>query len=571
MSALVDPFSAPRPASSPRFTPPTQGALKSIPMGRQLAEERLVGRFIHVAGLGWYRWDGACWRDLGAGGEDEVAAVAALWAEEFIVGLVRSAASDDVIKSALRYREEGQVRTLVRAARLADGIRVPADRLDANPYLLGCPNGTVDLRSGLLLPADPHDLITKNTAVNYVPGARHPDWEAALQAVPDGAREFLRTRLGQALIGEPAPDDEIVLATGGGENGKTAMIGTACSVVGDYGILISDRVILGSHDQHPTELMDLRGARLAYIEETPEARRLDVARLKRIVGTEEITARRIAKDPVTFAPTHTLIVLTNYVPTVDETDHGTWRRLKRVTFPYTFRKRPEDVVTDTDRLGDRTLKARLRRNQGPREAALAWLVSGAVSFLQAGGIHADPPLEVIHATEEWRAEGDLLGAFLAETCALDSSRCVLVVDLHQAMAAWLDANGFKRWSSKTIKSRIQSHHGLGGRIYEDNTRDLDGLSRRDTATSWSKPARARVWRGVRFLAQHEPGAASILDMLHRRSEPVEPMEQVVGTLRVDIQAEKPSEIPVPTVPTPLTSPSNTLRDLPEELFAGYAR
>jgi len=42
--------------------------------------------------------------------------------------------------------------------------------------------------------------------------------------------------------------------------------------------------------------MDLWGCRLAFMEETGDGHRLDTTKLKRIVGTGTITARRMYKD-----------------------------------------------------------------------------------------------------------------------------------------------------------------------------------------------------------------------------------------------------------------------------------
>ena len=39
-----------------------------------------------------------------------------------------------------------------------------AETFDADPWLLNCPNGTVDLRTGKVKPHDPADYITKITA-----------------------------------------------------------------------------------------------------------------------------------------------------------------------------------------------------------------------------------------------------------------------------------------------------------------------------------------------------------------------------------------------------------------------
>ena len=60
-----------------------------------------------------------------------------------------------------------------------------------------------------------------------------------------------------------------------------------------------------------------------------------------------ITARYIRQDNITFRASHSLFTTTNYVPVVSETDHGTWRRLALLRFPYTFRKPGEELQAGT--------------------------------------------------------------------------------------------------------------------------------------------------------------------------------------------------------------------------------
>jgi putative DNA primase/helicase len=96
--------------------------------------------------------------------------------------------------------------------------------------------------------------------------------------------------------------------------------------------MASDRILLANPDQHPTELMDLQGVRYAVAEETPEARRLAANRLKKTIGTPQITSRKVHKDEVTFDATHSFFLSTNFRPMVEETDLGTWRRLQLVRF-----------------------------------------------------------------------------------------------------------------------------------------------------------------------------------------------------------------------------------------------
>lgn len=478
------------------------GAMRSVPVGRRFARECLRDRYVYVPGIGWHQWTGVLWLDLGPDGLDAVAAQAARWAERFIIRLIRQGVDDRVIAAALRYREYSQVLGLVNAARLADGIRVTVDRLDTHPHLLNTPNGVVDLRDGSVRPHDPALLITKVTAAEFVAGFTHPDWTAALEALSEPFRDFLRIRLGQALVGAPTPSDELVLCDGGGENGKTCLLGTALRVAGGYGVLVSDRVLLGNADQHPTELMDLRAARLAYMEETPEARRLDTTRLKRIVGVSTIKARRIAKDPVEFAPVFSMFISTNFPPTVDETDHGTWRRLRRVRFLFTFRKRAEDVVGPSDRLGDATLKVRLGQpdSEGAK-AALAWMVSGAVDFFANGAVFPAAPDDVERATHEWRATSDLLLNFVEERLVAASGECVLTSELLAELNDWLEARGHRPWSDTLLASRLTSHSALGPVVERGRTRDLARVSRRGGPFALPIVGQVRVWWGIRFATQ----------------------------------------------------------------------
>ena len=72
---------------------------------------------------------------------------------------------------------------------------------------------------------------------------------------------------------------------------------------------------------------------------------INIKRLKDLHGTGEMSARYCGKDTVYWTPRHTIFVTTNYLPRVDESDHGTWRRLALVEFPYRYRKPQGDRET----------------------------------------------------------------------------------------------------------------------------------------------------------------------------------------------------------------------------------
>src|SRR5690606_27228452 len=76
---------------------------------------------------------------------------------------------------------------------------------------------------------------------------------------------WMQVRSGQALTGHVPDDDRMIVLRGGGENAKSTMLGAIQAAFGDYAVLLSDKVLLGDTRDHSTEMMDLRGARLAFI------------------------------------------------------------------------------------------------------------------------------------------------------------------------------------------------------------------------------------------------------------------------------------------------------------------
>lgn len=471
--------------------------------------ERLGGRYCWAAGLGWLRYNGKVWRETNDA--NVVEAVRKLWRKRFAKE-VTDGANSARGKDLNVLLQAARVRTCVG---LLKGIlEEQADQFDAQPHLLNVGNGVIDLSTGELLPHSPDLLLTKITKVSYDPDAEHEDWRQALHALHDEVADWMQVRFGQAATGYATPDDLLPVMQGNGANGKSTLVAAIMSALGDHAVVVPERVLLSNPSDHPTELTTLRGARLALIEETPEARHLNVKRLKDVVGTPTMVARRIRQDNVTWQASHSLFLTSNYRPRVSETDHGTWRRLALVSFPFTFRAPGVPLATDRDRTGDPRLRERLRAGkEGQHAAVLAWVVAGARRWYDDGEVLPQPPTQVVKDTTAWRHESDLVLAYMADRLAFDPNACVLATELFADFCDWHESrgSGAKQWAENTFAQRFGEHDSATKEgVRKHRTRALAGLSRRFRGTNSAPPkSAAMVWHGVAFRHTTNDGQGTL--------------------------------------------------------------
>ncbi|MCX4558101.1 phage/plasmid primase, P4 family [Streptomyces phaeochromogenes] len=472
-------------------------------MAGVVADQVFGGKILWAHGLGWMQWTGRVWKAV-----DDTVPMEML--RQFVLSRYTAAAAAgqrNEVANWGRLLSRGRGTAILAYAKGV--VRVEATEMDADPDLINCANGVVDLTTGELRPSDPDLLMTKVTRADYVRGTTHADWDKALEALPEDVRDWYQLRLGQAITGHMTPDDIMLVNHGGGRNGKTSVLTATSRAAGDYYTLLSDRVLMANPDAHPTELMDLKGVRYAALEETPEARRLDTQRLKKTIGTEQITARRIRQDPVTFDATHSLFVNTNHRPEITETDHASWERLALLVWPYTYRKGPEDVVGPNDRIGDPGLRDRCKRDPEVHKAALAWMVEGARRWYQRNREMPPLPERVAMATMEWRKESDVVLAYIGEHLEFAPDRHIRCSDLLESMNNWLRAKEMHTWTDKLVAARFGNHDEFGQHgVIKKQQRRNDRLSRPDGSGPGDPfagdvgPA-YKAWVGVRFRTSAE--------------------------------------------------------------------
>jgi putative DNA primase/helicase len=383
--------------------------------------------------------------------------------------------TDDARRRALAdhaRRSEARAR-ITDALHLAKPVlAVRPEELDADPYLLNCENGTVDLRTGRLREHDIEDMLTKIAAPCDDLLAQPPVFNAFLEKILPALelRQFVQAAIGYAAIGENT-EEVLLIPHGHGANGKSTLINAVMGALGDYAMQAAPDLLLAKHGTHPTELADLFGARFVASVETDDGRRLNEGLVKQLTGRDRIKARRMREDFWEFDPTHTVFLATNHKPEVRGTDHAIWRRLKLVPFD----------VTIPDEEQDKKLPEKLREET---PAILAWIVRGALMYQQRG---LPEPDEVKAATASYRSDMDVLAAFLEDRCVVHPRASAGATPLYEAYKEWCEESGEQRLTQtkfglrlkergfRSAKAQRVTWHGIGLRDDRpDPDRDQEG-------------------------------------------------------------------------------------------------
>lgn len=318
--------------------------------------------------------------------------------------------ADAYKKFVMKYRNYRYIVNTQNAARPM--LALDVTELDYDPELLNTPEATYDLTQGTKggHPHDPDDLITKITACS--PGDKGEElWQESLNLFFCHDRElisYVQEIVGMAAVGRVYAE-QMIIAYGGGANGKSTFWNTIARVLGTYsGKISADALTMSCKRNVKPEMAELKGKRLIIASELEEGQRLNTGMVKQICSVDPIEAEKKYKDPFHFVPSHTLVLYTNYLPKVSANDDGTWRRLIVIPFNAKITGK-SDIKNYSDYLFN---------HAGP--AIMKWIIEGAESAIRKG-FKIDEPQAVRDAVEKYREDNDWLGQFLEDHCDIDPS------------------------------------------------------------------------------------------------------------------------------------------------------
>jgi putative DNA primase/helicase len=222
--------------------------------------------------------------------------------------------------------------------------------------------------------------------------------------------------------------------------------------MGDYAKTAAmDTFSTSRHQDHPTEIATLCGARLVAASETGQGQRWNMARINQLTGGDRVTARFMRKDPFTFRPQFKAIFVGNHKPELGTVNDAARRRIVIVPFLY----KPQEP--------DKNLPEKLKAEY---PAILSWMIEGCLDWQKNGLVLPDV---IKQATDDYFEGEDVFGRWIVEKCQIGPDLKTKASDLYKSWKEFADANGEHPGSSKSLaemlKQRGFKSKKSGGTVY----------------------------------------------------------------------------------------------------------
>jgi putative DNA primase/helicase len=275
-------------------------------------------------------------------------------------------------------------------------------------------------------------------------------------------------------------EHKLFILWGIGRNGKDTLLKAVKFCLGDdlageiRSEMLLDQGRMRSSSGPSADIMRLRGLRLTWASETNEGRRMDAGQVKLLTGGGDLVGRPpYARREVSFPQSFTLCLLTNAKPQASAEDYALWRRICLIPFNTRF---VDDPKESHEKLIDRFLDDKLAAEA---EGILVWMVQGCLEWQQDG---LQPPAAVTQATDDYRADEDVLQQFIDDACIVHREASCKADRLYSEYKQWMNDNGIKPMTGTMFGRKVSERFE---KVRRNDGMRYSGIGIMTTTEEWS--------------------------------------------------------------------------------------
>jgi len=358
-------------------------------------------------------------------------------------------------------------------------------RLDTNPYLVGCKNGIVDLKTLKLVENSPDLFITNYLNYNFdlstceKSNTTYQELTKWLnQILPDPETlKYVLMISATGLIGLLLRE-KITFFIGNGRNGKSKFLELLMLALDGYSVQAAQSLILKNEKADGEAKLSLRGKRLACFNEFEEDAKLDTVMLKSISGNDKISCRGLYEKQASYKVIATTIIALNNPPNLPAKDKAIWSRCEFINWTERFLQSTDPDYNPSNphhHLVDETIVEKIPLWA---ESFLNLMMMYACEIIK-GTMKIIPPKVVLDKTAETRSESDCYSSFIkeyvgivpkTEQLSITDEKCknIQLKDLWDAMKQ------SDYYSPSCLKKNLKNTLMNYGVQYEDRAIHLEG-------------------------------------------------------------------------------------------------
>ena len=370
---------------------------------------------------------------------------------------------------SMKYQSASKLKSVLSAATAKKEFLVISDQWDSGLDELNTPSGLVNLKTGEIISDVDRPLVTKITGCGMGESSHCPQFKGALSEIfnakhwdnPQEVIDFLQVLFGYLITGQIS-EQYLFFFHGVGANGKSFLLDLMALVGGDYVRQVPSSLLMNTRNRdHPTELAQLMGVRVAVSSELESNQFWAESLIKTLTGDQTIIARFMRQNYFEFNRQAGFIVSGNHKPRFNASDQGMTRRLVLVPFLHTIplQERKKD------------LHKTLFQEEGPE--ILRWLIEGAVKWYREG---LSLPDEICKDTREYVESNDDIAAWFEECAELDLGVQVSNQQLLASYKPWKENLGEQGGSIKPFLDKLLTRFPELTRVaFKDNGKTVRGV------------------------------------------------------------------------------------------------
>lgn len=242
---------------------------------------------------------------------------------------------------------------------------------------------------------------------------------------------------GACMLGRATDYQKAIMLIGSGANGKSVFLDVlrACMPSGSVACLAPQHM---AKEQH---LVALAGKLCNIVPEIEETEVIRSGEVKSVISGDQVTARGLYQDSMSFSPVAGHIFSANAMPRSDDRSQGFWRRWVVIRFP--------NFVAEKNR------NPRLAREIIAEEKAqiVSWFVSLGIDAAARGDLTV--PASSREELGAWRRDTDQVSEFAAEMLEnpgadVKQTEWLEVSSVYESYKQWAEGSGHKRMLKKNL-------------------------------------------------------------------------------------------------------------------------